>query len=73
MEKELIESMKTKSREERKAFFEANKSELLSDDLAKVNGGGKDDGLQNPNSDVPDFANRWWSSFGYVCKGDSWC
>lgn len=68
IDKELLESVKGKSREERKAFFLAHKAELLDDELLKVNGGATGE-YTNPNSEVPDENGNWWTSWGFICKG----
>ncbi len=68
MDKNLIESIKGKSREERIDFFNSNKDEILSlsaDDLANVSGGErvnpKSSGIWNGN---------YYTSWGYVCETD---
>ena len=72
MNKELFESLKGKSREERAEMFRNNKSEFLApEDLEKVNGG-VESGLENPNSDDV-FNGNWLSSFGFVCRGEVLC
>ncbi len=68
IDEELLESMKGKSREERTAFFLAHKTELLDDEMLKVNGGAAG-GYTNPNSDVPDANGNYWTSWGFICKG----
>lgn len=69
MDQALLESIKGKSREERKAFFLAHKEELLDSELLKVNGGTEEGGYTNPNSDVPDANGNYWTSWGFICKG----
>ena len=71
MDQALLESIKGKSREERKAFFLAHKEELLDNDLLNVNGGAAG-GYTNPNSDVPDANGNYWTSWGFICKGGGW-
>ena len=69
MDKSLIEAIKGKSREERAAFFQTHKAELLSEtQLKSVNGGA----TTNPDSEVP-FNGDWYSSWGFVCDGDHFC
>lgn len=69
MNKSLIEEMKGKSREERADYFMSHKEELLSSaDLKSVNGGA----TTNPKSEVP-FDGNYWTSWGFVCKGDRFC
>ncbi len=72
MDQALLESIKGKSREERKAFFLAHKEELLDNDLLNVNGGEAEGWYKNPDSDVPDYYGRWWTSWGFICKGGGW-
>ncbi|SCW61631.1 hypothetical protein SAMN02910456_02193 [Ruminococcaceae bacterium YRB3002] len=73
MDKNLIESMKGKSREERAEMFKANKDAFLgADDLAAVNGGAGAS-AENPNSDECPYKGSWVSSFGYICNGEVVC
>ena len=78
MEKELLDAMEGKSREERKEIFEAHKSELLDAGLDAVNGGEKNFDIgdpavpENPYSERP-YKGNWISSEGYVCKGNGYC
>ena len=68
MDKNLIESIKGKSREERIDFFNSNKDEILSlsaDDLANVSGGER----VNPNSSGI-WNGNYYTSLGYVCETD---
>ena len=65
MEKELLDAMEGKSREERKEIFEAHKSELLDAGLDAVNGGEKNFDIgdpavpENPYSECPYKGNRF--------------
>lgn len=72
MEKEILESLKGKSREERAEYFKEHKSEIMDADLESVSGGTAA-AVENPNSDVPDGNDNWISSFGYVCRGRRMC
>ena len=68
MEKELLESLKGKSREERMAYFNEHKSELLDDSLEFVSGG-KD---KNPNTESRgdnDGNGNYYTSWGWTCQG----
>lgn len=71
MEKELLEALKNKTREERTEYFNAHKAELLDESLASVNGGAG--GYTNPNSDVPDAKGNYYTSWGFICRGSSFC
>ena len=62
MEKELLETLKAKSREERLSYFNEHKSELL--DEAEY---------RNPDSEVPDRFGNWLSSWNFVCRGREIC
>ena len=75
MEKELLESLKGKSREERMAYFNEHKSELLDDSLEFVSGGHDEmpEEYRNPNSDVPDYFGNWMSSWNFICRGQEIC
>lgn len=76
MEKELLESLRAKSREERMAYFAEHKSELMEDALSNVNGGEKrtyPEEYANPNSDVPDPFGTYYSSWYFVCRGTNIC
>ena len=69
----ILEALKGKSREERKAYFEEHKTELLDAALEKVNGGAAyAQPGENPDSDCP-YAGSWASSFGFVCDGHVVC
>ena len=72
MDKELIESMRNKSREERLAFFKEHKNELIDDALQAVNGGAGGYG-RNPNSEECPYAGCWWSSRGFICNDQVVC
>ena len=75
IDKELLESLRGKSREERLAYFNEHKSELLDKDLSAVNGGkaGMSPDMQNPDSDVPDPGGAYYSSWWFVCEGEFIC
>ena len=75
MEKDILEKLKSMNREERKAYFEANKSELLDDALESVSGGHDEmpEEYRNPNSDVPDYFGNWLSSWNFICRGQEIC
>lgn len=75
MEKELLESLRAKSREERMAYFNEHKTELLDDALESVSGGHDEmpEEYRNPNSDVPDYFGNWMSSWNYICRGQEIC
>ena len=70
MEKELLETLKTKSREERLSYFNEHKSELLDEALQSVNGGADEfpEEYRNPDSEVPDRFGNWLSSWNFVCR-----
>ncbi len=75
MEKELLESLKGKSREERMAYFNEHKSELLDDALESVSGGynAKD---KNPNTESrgdDDGNGNYYTSMGWMCRGQVCC
>ena len=72
MNKEVLESIKGLSREERKQYFESHKAELLDDSLKAVNGGTGEDDDSNPTSEIP-FGGNWFSSPGFVCEGEVQC
>lgn len=72
MEKELLEALKNKTREERTEYFDAHKDELLEESLTTVNGGTSEPG-ENPNSEEVPYKGNWISSFGYVCNGEEIC
>ena len=65
-----IEALKGKSREERIAFFNSHSKEelfgLTENELANVNGGSGDEGLENPDSDGI-YNGNYYTSWGYVC------
>ena len=73
--KALLETLKGKSREERKVYFEELKTELLDAALESVNGGrvlAAAESGENPDSDCP-YEGNWVSSFGFVCRGEVVC
>ncbi len=72
MDKEFLESLKGKTREERAEYFKEHKSAIMDGDLETVSGGTAS-AAENPNSDVPDENGNWISSFGYVCRGRRMC
>jgi cysteine desulfurase len=37
-----------------------------------INGGEQEGWYKNPDSDVPDYYGRWWTSWGFICKGGGW-
>lgn len=65
MDQKFIEEMKRLSREERMAYFNEHKAELMEDVLSAVNGGAAS---QRPNADseVP-YGGNYWTSLGFVC------
>ena len=72
MEKALLESLKGKSREERMAYFNEHKSELLDETLEFVSGG-KD---KNPNTESrgdDDGNGNYYTSCGWTCQGEVRC
>ena len=75
MEKELLESLKAKSREERMEYFNAHKSELLDDSLEAVSGG-YDFKDRNPNTESRgdnDGNGNYYTSWGWTCPGEVRC
>ena len=67
-----MEELKGKSREERMAYFNSHKSELLDSALEEVNGGAAASArFENPNSSCP-YKGRWYTSMGWVC-GNTHC
>jgi hypothetical protein len=75
MDKELLESLKAKSREERMEYFNAHKSELLDDSLEAVSGG-RDLGDRNPNTESrgdDDGNGNYYTSWGWTCQGEVRC
>ena len=71
--KELIESLKGKSREERAEALKSNKSQFLGAcDLEAVNGG-TGAVAANPNSEECPYKRCWFTSFGYICNGEEVC
>lgn len=73
MDNKLIESLKGKSREERAAFFDKNKTELMDNALEMVNGGTYNPSPgENPKSECP-YLLSWFTSPGFVCEGRILC
>lgn len=72
MDQKVIDEVKGLSREERSAFFNEHKAELFEDALASVNGGILRSTPENPDSECP-YKGNWYTSFGYVCKGETIC
>ena len=75
MDKELLESLKAKSREERMEYFNAHKSELLDDSLEAVSGG-RELGDRNPNTESRgdnDGNGNYYTSMGWTCQGEVRC
>lgn len=75
MDNSILESLKGKSREERLAFFNANKENnfgLSEEELAAVSGGGTPSEDANPDSWGIDNNGNYYSSWGYVCKKYGW-
>lgn len=72
MDKQLIEVLRGKSREERTAFFESHKSEILSD-IALNAANGSVVKFSNPNSSAVDYLGFYFSSYGYICQGENIC
>ena len=72
---ELLESLKKKSRDERRAYFEEHKTELLENALLSVNGGYEEmlPEYRSPNSDCPDYFGYWQTSWNFVCRGREIC
>ena len=74
MDKELLESLKGKSREERLTYFNEHKSELLDEALKNVNGATISGRNPNTASDAADDGNgNYYSSFGWTCQGEVLC
>ncbi len=71
MDKELLESLKGKSREERLAYFNEHKSEFLDSTLESVSGG-YDLKDRNPNTESRgdnDGNGNYYTSWGWTCQG----
>ena len=74
LDKKTLEMVKGMSREERLAYFEANKKTILNaEDLDNVNGGGNTHAT-NPDSRGDDDGNgNYWTSIGWTCAGIVCC
>ncbi|MBQ9159308.1 MAG: hypothetical protein IJ136_08285 [Erysipelotrichaceae bacterium] len=72
MDKSLLEQLKGMSREERTAYFNEHKSELMEESLSCVNGGAGASNNENPNSEVP-YKGNYYTSWGFVCNGSHFC
>ena len=73
MEQKTMEELKGMSREDRMAYFNANKSALMERDLEVVNGGSASvRPHENPDSDCP-YNRCYFTSFGWICDGVVGC
>ena len=70
MDKETIETLKGMSRRQRLAFFNSHRDELSDTELDRVSGG---DDWHNYNSDYIDSDGIYFTSWGYMCRGDRFC
>jgi hypothetical protein len=73
MDKELLASLRAKSREERMAYFNEHKTELLDDALSSASGGEFDPSIRNTESNVPDAGGYFYSSWEFICYGEKIC
>lgn len=75
MDKALLESLRGKSREERLAYFNEHKSDLLDSTLESVSGG-YDPKEKNPNTESrgdDDGNGNYYTSMGWMCRGQVCC
>ena len=74
MEKEMLESLKSMSREERLEYFNDHKSEIIDESLKEVSGGTI--GGRNPNTESRgdnDGNGNYYTSWGWTCQGEVRC
>ena len=75
MEKEMLESLKKMSREERLEYFKEHKSEIMDESLKEVSGGSVIKG-RNPNTESrgdDDGNGNYYTSWGWTCQGEVRC
>ena len=71
MNLKFMESLKGKSREERRELFMKGKEKFAESLLEEVNGGKQ--AVHNPNSDFSPHTLAWPSSFGFICNDEVVC
>jgi len=73
-EQKTLEELKAMSREDRLAYFEANKKTLLNtDDLDNVNGGTGTNVINPDSRGDDDGLGNYYTSLGYTCQGIVCC